>query len=164
MEVEKNSSYVKWRCRIIDKLISIKVLWELFYSNTPIKVNSRLYLFIIYHLFSSSFLVILLCRPSLPSPLCSIYGWGSFSPNSYLKAWIVFCQASTIKPVLWLILMVCFCYLVNTLTNTNDILKSRSSVTPLLSSHCWLTWWHTKDGYLSDLCHRASFLEYSMAY
>ena len=33
---EEDSSHVKYRCRIIGKLISIKVLWELSYSNIPI--------------------------------------------------------------------------------------------------------------------------------
>ena len=37
MKVERNSSHVKYSCKIIGRLISIKVLWESFYPNTPIK-------------------------------------------------------------------------------------------------------------------------------
>ena len=37
MEAGRNSCHVKCRCRIIGKLISIKVLWESFHSNTLIK-------------------------------------------------------------------------------------------------------------------------------
>ena len=37
MKIERNSGHVKCRCRIIGRLISIKVLWESFYPNTPIK-------------------------------------------------------------------------------------------------------------------------------
>ena len=37
MKVERNSSHVKCRYRIIGRLISIKVLWEFFHPNTPIK-------------------------------------------------------------------------------------------------------------------------------
>ena len=33
----RNASHVKYRCRIIDRLISIKVPWESFYPNIPIK-------------------------------------------------------------------------------------------------------------------------------
>ena len=35
--VEEFRSYIKCRYRIIDRPILIKVLWELSYSNTPIK-------------------------------------------------------------------------------------------------------------------------------
>ena len=34
---EDNSDPVKYRCKIIDKLISIKVPWESSYPNTSIK-------------------------------------------------------------------------------------------------------------------------------
>ena len=36
-EVEEFRSCVKCRYMVIGKLISIEVLWESFYSNTPIK-------------------------------------------------------------------------------------------------------------------------------
>ena len=34
---EKDSNQVKYRCKIISRQISIKVLWQSFYSNIPIK-------------------------------------------------------------------------------------------------------------------------------
>ena len=34
---EKDSGHVEYRYRIIDRLISIEVLWKSFYLNTPIK-------------------------------------------------------------------------------------------------------------------------------
>ena len=34
---EEDSSHVECRYRIIGRLISIKVLWELFHLNTPVK-------------------------------------------------------------------------------------------------------------------------------
>ena len=37
IEVEKNSGHVKYRYKIIGRLISIEVLWKSFYPNTPIK-------------------------------------------------------------------------------------------------------------------------------
>ena len=37
MEVERNLGHVKCRYKVIDRLISIEVLWESFYPNTPIK-------------------------------------------------------------------------------------------------------------------------------
>ena len=36
---EEDSGHVECRYRIIGRLISIKVLWESFYPNTPIKVK-----------------------------------------------------------------------------------------------------------------------------
>ena len=36
-EVEEFRSHVKCMYMVIDRLISIEVLWEFFYSNTPIK-------------------------------------------------------------------------------------------------------------------------------
>ena len=33
----RNTGHVKYKCRIIDRLISIEVLWESFHPNTPIK-------------------------------------------------------------------------------------------------------------------------------
>lgn len=37
IEVKKNSDHVKYRYKIISRLIFIEILWEFFYSNTPIK-------------------------------------------------------------------------------------------------------------------------------
>ena len=37
IKVERNSGHVKCRCKIIGRLISIKVLWEFDHPNTPIK-------------------------------------------------------------------------------------------------------------------------------
>ena len=34
---EEDLGYVKYRCKIKGRLISIRVLWESFYLNTPIK-------------------------------------------------------------------------------------------------------------------------------
>ena len=34
---EQDSSHVQYKYRIIGRLISIEVLWESFYPNTPIK-------------------------------------------------------------------------------------------------------------------------------
>ena len=36
IEIERNLSHVKYRDKIIGRLISIKVLWESFHLNTPI--------------------------------------------------------------------------------------------------------------------------------
>ena len=44
---------MKYRCKIIGRLIFIEVLWKFFHFNTPIKVNSR------FHL--SSFIIISFC-------------------------------------------------------------------------------------------------------
>ena len=37
MEIWKNLGHLKYKYRIIGRLISIKVLWKSFYPNTPIK-------------------------------------------------------------------------------------------------------------------------------
>ena len=37
MEVDKYLGHVKYRCRIIGKLISIEALWKSFHPNTVIK-------------------------------------------------------------------------------------------------------------------------------
>ena len=55
--------------------------------------------------------IILFCHSSL-SFFSSIHGLGSLLPTSYLKAWTVFCQASTIEAILWLILTACLYHLV----------------------------------------------------
>ena len=62
MEVEKNSGYVKYRCRIIGRQISIKVLWESFYPNIPIKSDQTLDC--VYHLLG-------LIHHHFPCPLSS---------------------------------------------------------------------------------------------
>ena len=91
--------HVEYRYEVIGRLISIRILWESFYPNTSIKVNSRYYSFIIHHLSLSSFLAILLHHLSLLSLSCSIHGLGSSFSISYSETWIVFCQASTIELV-----------------------------------------------------------------
>ena len=58
---EEDSSHVKSRCRIISRLISIKVLWEFFYPNTSIK--GKLTLDCVYHHLPRSSLL-LSCSPS----------------------------------------------------------------------------------------------------
>ena len=130
---------MKCRYRIISRLIFIKVLWELFYFNIPIKVSSRLHLFIVYYSSLSFFFAILFFHLFSPLPLYSIHELDSLFPISHLETWTVFCQTSTIKPIFLVILMACFCHLASILTNINDILKGRYSITLLPSSHCWLT-------------------------
>ena len=64
----RNANYVKNKYRIIDRLISIDVLWESFHPNTSIKDKlCKLHSSFIYHCFLSSFLAILSCHPSLSS-------------------------------------------------------------------------------------------------
>ena len=126
------------------------------------EVNSRLRSLpsFIHHPFLSSFLTIV-----PPHHLYALsMDWIILYQSFIWRLEQSFCQASTIKLVLWLILMAYFCYLASALTNINDILKDKYSVTSLLSSHCWLTWWHIKGEYPSDLCHQNSFPEYLMAY
>ena len=68
----RNAGHVKYRCRIIGKLISIKVLWKLFYPKNPIKdelskLHLSSYIILPYHPSSLFFLTILPCHPFLPS-------------------------------------------------------------------------------------------------
>ena len=111
---KENSDHVECMYRTISKLISIKVLWELFYPNTwsrwTLNIIHSSYIFFPCHLF-------------LPSPSCSIYGLDTFFPILYLKAWTVIRQVSAIELVFWLILTACLCHLA--LANTDDILKGR---------------------------------------
>ena len=72
IEVEKNWGHMKCRYRIIGKLISIKVLWEFFLLNTPIK--DELYIvFIIMHHYTSSYIIIHHHTRSLSSPLSILW-------------------------------------------------------------------------------------------
>ena len=79
--MDKFRSYVKYGYRIIDRLISIKVLWKSFYFNTPNqKVNSRLHLlsFKPHTLSSSSFLIILSCLYILWIKACRLITYLGF--------------------------------------------------------------------------------------
>ena len=100
IEIERNSSHLECRCRIIGRLMTIEVLWESFHPNTPFKDEfSKLHSSFIYYSSLSSFFVIFSCHHSSPSPSYSIYRLGSLLPIFYLEAWTVLSQASTIKPV-----------------------------------------------------------------
>ena len=74
LEEWRNTGQVKYKCKIIDRLISIKVLWKSFHPNIPIKsklqtafiilqtsciiIHHHLSSYIIIHHHTSSFIII----------------------------------------------------------------------------------------------------------
>ena len=79
MEVERNLCYVKCRCKIIGKLIFIKILWKFFYPNAPIKGEFQ----IVFIILQTSYIIIffVLYHP----PLVYVLWIKTCLPITYLK-------------------------------------------------------------------------------
>ena len=86
LKTRRNAGHMKYRCRIIGRLISIEVLQESFHLNTPIKDELQTVFIIIHHhtrssLSTSSILWIQVLRQSSPVESLS----GSQSSSSLLS-------------------------------------------------------------------------------
>ena len=134
---EKNSGHIKCRYKIIDKLISIKVLWKSFHPNTSIKNKLQTSYIILscYH-----FMLYLWIGQSFVNLLSEVFGQS-------------FAMTSNIEPVTWITWWCTFVIKPITLANLMTLLKDRSFVIPLQLSYYWLIWWHTEGGYLLDFCY-----------
>ena len=125
---KEDLSYMKYRYRIIGKLIFIKVLWKLFHPNTPIK--SKLWTSLIIILYTSTFFIIIfmIFLSIYQVVFCQSLIWGL--GQSFAKTF-------TIEPVTLANLLMYFCHWASTLASLMICLK---------------------DKFLSDLCYQASTL------